>query len=110
MDFDSLANAIESKDGLYYALEDFFRYMISHVPTNDNLMLMTHANYCNISYLDIQTAFEAVTMKSSTTAFRDFSPHVTAGATSLVAAQGCIPDSTAPKLKLFSHVNLTQNN
>ena len=49
-DFDWLANAIESKDGLYYALEDFFRYMISHVPTNDDLMLMTRADYCNISY------------------------------------------------------------
>ena len=110
MDFERLANVIESKDGSYYALEDFFRYMISHIPTNDDLMLMTHADYCNISYSDIQTTFEAVTMKSSTTASRGFSPHVTAVLTNSVATQGHIPDSTAPKLKLFPHVNLTQNN
>ena len=84
MDFNRLANAIESKDGLYYALDDFFRYMICHVPTNNDLMLMTHADYCNISYSDRQAAFEAAAMKSSSTASRGVSPTVTAGATNSV--------------------------
>ena len=63
MDFERLENAVGAKDGLYYDLEDFFKYMISHTPSNDDLMLLTHDEYCDISYSNIQTAFELITMK-----------------------------------------------
>ena len=108
MDFQRLENTIGTKDGLYYDLEDLYKYMIIHTPSNDDLMLLTHADYCDISYSAIQAAFEVATMKSSTTASPGVSSHVPNFATNPVATQGnnkASQGSTAPPTRLQTSQN-----
>ena len=102
MDFQRLENAVGAKDGLYYDLEDFFEFMISHTPSSDDLMLLTHAEYCDISYSTIQAAFEVITMKSSTSP----NPDVNSNVTNPVATQGlAAPTNTTPAShKSYSHI------
>ena len=64
-DFDRLANAVGTKDGLYYDLEDFYSYMITHKPSNDDLMLLTHDEYSNIAYDEVQPKNLTSTASSS---------------------------------------------
>ena len=73
MDLERLVNAVGAKDGLYYELEDFFKYMVVNTPTNDELMLLTHEEYCTISYSTIQDALEQITKKSSSTPIKGIS-------------------------------------
>ena len=104
MDFERLETAVGAKDGLYYDLEDFFKYMVGHTPTNDELMLLTHAEYCDISYTTIQAAFEVVTMKSPSSPNPNVSTNVAQSVTTPTQNQGTPKHRNAPSHNSYNHV------
>ena len=66
LDVRRLETAVGSKDGLFFELEDFFKYMIGHQPSNDDLMMLTHQDYCDIPQTVVQTAYEIAVSSTST--------------------------------------------
>ena len=74
MDVQRLETTLGIKDGLYYELEDFLKYMIVNRPSNDELLEMTHEYYNDLSQDAIQTAYEVETATREPDA-EDKSPH-----------------------------------
>ena len=102
MYFQRVENAVGAKDGLYYDLEDFFEYMISHTPLKNDLILLTHAEYCDIPYSIIQATFEVITIKLSTSD----NPGDSYNVTNPVATQGlAAPTNKTPAShNSYSHI------
>ena len=53
-----LSDVLTEKDGLFYELENFCRYIIGHKPSNADLMGMTEAEYREIPRSAIKIAYE----------------------------------------------------
>ena len=102
LDITRLETAVGSKDGLFFELEDFFKYMIGHQPTNDELMLLTHQYYCDIPHSVIQSAYEVATSSmsmQSKTQNRVVTPNVTMSSNPIQSQTG-----TA---SIFSRINIS---
>ena len=103
MDFDRLENAVGAKDGMYYELEDFFKYMVINTPSNNELMLLTHDEYCAISYSTIQAALEEITMKSSPSPTKGISTNATQPNTRATQGSAVQTHQNATSQQLQSH-------
>ena len=65
---DRLGVILPEKDGLFYELEDFCRYIIGHKPSNADLMSMTETEYREIPRSAIKLAYELAVAPTSTSA------------------------------------------
>jgi len=103
LDVCRLETAVGSKDGLFFELEDFFKYMIGHQPTNDDLMTLTHQDYCNIPQSVVQTAYEVAVSSNSMQPTAPSVPNVTV-TTDRASVQA--PTAVPSPAQRFNHVNL----
>ena len=65
---DRLSAIVTEKDGLFYELEGFCRYIIGHKPSNADLMRMTEIEYREIPRSTIKMAYELAVESTSNAA------------------------------------------
>ena len=107
MDIQRLEMTLGSKDGLFFELEDFFKYMIGHQPTNDELMLLTHHDYCDIFQTVVQAAYEVAISAQSAQSQNNTSSNANVSVNATIfSVLTPVQAGTAPQ---FSHINLSAN-
>ena len=78
--------------------------MIGHQPTNDDLMTLTHQDYCNIPQSAVQTAYEVAVSSNSMQPTAPSVPNVTV-TTDRASVQA--PTVVPSPAQRFNHVNLS---